>query len=100
MVRVVYLDGESCHRWIGGDTAMDRCRYRLARLLDLEPCEVCMSEISKSQPITDAALAELDIDYVSIKNVKFGGIGGKIVDSYPALRERLRMAEAEKEGDR
>ena len=59
-----------------------------------------MSEIEKNKPITDSALAELDIDYASIKNVKFGGIGGKIVDSYPALRERLRRAEAEKEGDR
>jgi len=59
-----------------------------------------MSEMAQNEPITDSALAELDFDYASIKNVKFGGIGGKIVDSYPALRERLRMAEAEKEGDR
>lgn len=48
----------------------------------------------ENKPISDSALADLDLDHASIKNVKFGGIGGRIVNAYPAIRERLRVAEA------
>ena len=44
--------------------------------------------------ITDSDLAELDALYAGL-NCSFGGVGGKIVDAYPLIRQRLARAEAE-----
>lgn len=46
--------------------------------------------------ISDSELAELDALYAGL-NCSFGGIGGRIVDSYPLIRRRLVEVEAERD---
>lgn len=54
-----------------------------------------LSKAECMERAADQQLAELDRDYESIKNVKFGGIGGKIVNAYPMLRQKIRELSGE-----
>lgn len=49
-----------------------------------------------NQPITDAALAELDRVYKQCET-SWIAIGHDLHSTYPALRERMRLAEAERD---
>lgn len=55
-----------------------------------------MIQPTNPAPLTDAALAELKALHAGL-HCSFGGIGGKIVDSFPALIARLREAERERD---
>jgi hypothetical protein len=54
-----------------------------------------LSKAERLERAVDQQLTQLDRDYESIKNVKFGGIGGKIVSAYPMLRQKIKELSGE-----